>query len=74
MTLEQSVLETLRTLPPEKKQAVLDFAEFLRGKQGEKRPRRSLKGLCADLDVRVSESDIDEARSDLWSGFPREDV
>lgn len=73
MTLEQSVLETLRTLPPEKKQAVLDFAEFLKGKQAEKRPRASLRGLCADLGARVSEHDIDEARQELWSGFPRED-
>lgn len=30
--LEQSILENLRQLPPEKQQEVLDFAEFLRQK------------------------------------------
>lgn len=32
MSIEQAVLEQLRTLPINKQQEVLDFAEFLKGK------------------------------------------
>ncbi len=32
MNLEQAVLDKLRTLPPDKQQQVLDFAEFLQQK------------------------------------------
>ena len=38
------------------------------------RPRRSLEGLWADLDVDISDEDIDSARRDMWGGFPREDL
>jgi hypothetical protein len=37
-------------------------------------PRRSLLGLCADLGPAPSAEDIDEARREMWSGFPREDI
>lgn len=40
----------------------------------EKKPRRSLRGLWADLDIDISAEEIDEARREMWSGFPREDV
>lgn len=38
MSIEQIVLEKLKTLPPEKQQEVLDFVEFLQTKnvEGEK--------------------------------------
>ena len=29
MSIEEAVLERLKTLPPDKRQEVLDFAEFL---------------------------------------------
>lgn len=32
MNIEQTVLEKLKTLPPEKQQEVLDFVEFLQSK------------------------------------------
>lgn len=32
MNTEEAIIETLRTLPPDKQQEVLDFAEFLRQK------------------------------------------
>lgn len=70
--LEQTLLENLRQLPPEKQQEVLDFAEFLRQKTAPKQPRRSLKGLWADLDIHISEEDIAEARREMWGNFPRE--
>ncbi|MBD1820938.1 DUF2281 domain-containing protein [Cyanobacteria bacterium FACHB-DQ100] len=70
--LEQTLIETVRSLPPEQQQEVLDFAEFLRQKTTSKQPRRSLKGLWADFDVQISEEDITEARQEMWGNFPRE--
>ncbi|MBI4769780.1 MAG: hypothetical protein HY784_05025 [Chloroflexi bacterium] len=36
--------------------------------------RRSLWGLCADLGVAPSGEVIDQARSEEWVSFPREDI
>lgn len=72
MSIEQAVIEKLRTLPPDKQQQVLDFAEFLQQKSIPKRPRRSPKGLWADLGIDITEADIDEARREMWGNFPRE--
>ncbi len=72
MNLEQALLEKLRTLTPDKQQEVLDFAEFLHQKKSPKRPLKSVKGLCADLKVDITEEDIDQARKEMWGNFPRE--
>jgi hypothetical protein len=69
MTIEQQVLEKLRNLPPEKQKEVLDFVDFLKEKGGLKKPRRSLLGLWADLNVHITEEDIAEARREMWSNF-----
>ena len=74
MNIEQSVLEKLRVLPPEQQREVLDFAEFLHQRSIAKRPRRSLKGLWADLGVQITAEDIAEARREMWGNFPREDI
>ena len=37
-------------------------------------PRRSLKGLWADLGTTITAEDIDEARREMWGNFPREDI
>ena len=34
----------------------------------------ALIGLCADLGRAPSSEQIDEARRELWAGFPRDDV
>lgn len=73
MTVENAVLENIKKLPAEKKQEVLDFAEFLVQKNEPKMPRRSLKGALADLDVHITEEDIREARKEIWSGYMKED-
>lgn len=39
-----------------------------------KRPRSSIRGLCADLDLSVSEDDIAVARQEMWGNFPRKDI
>ena len=70
MTIERQVLEKLRDLPPEKQKEVLDFVEFLKEKNGAKKPLRSLPGLWKDLDIHITEEDIAEARREIWSNFP----
>ena len=35
-------------------------------------PRKSLRGLWRGLDI--SEKDIDEARREMWTDFPRQDI
>jgi len=36
--------------------------------------KRSSYGILADLNVDLSAEDIDEARRELWTNFPREDI
>jgi Protein of unknown function (DUF2281) len=72
MTIEEQVLEKLRDLPPEKQKEVLDFVDFLKEKNGTKKPLRSLLGLWADLDIHITEEDIAEARREMWGNFPRD--
>lgn len=72
MNIEQAVLEKLRELPLDKQQELLDFAEFLHQKSTAKRPLRSVKGLCADLKVDITEKDISEARKEMWGDFPKD--
>lgn len=74
MSVERLVLDKLQNLPPDKQQEVLDFVEFLEQKSTPNRPRRSLKGLWADLNVQITEEDIAEVRREMWCNFPREDI
>lgn len=71
--IEASLLGKLRTLPLERQREALDFVEFLEQKTvSPKQPRRSLYGICADLNVRITKEEIDEARREAWANFPRE--
>lgn len=70
MSIEESVLEKIRALPPEKQQEVLDFVEFLQKRSLARQPRQSLKGLWADLKVNITEEDIAVARCEMWGSFP----
>jgi hypothetical protein len=74
MTIEEMILDKLRQLPPEKQREVLDFLEFLKQKEIPKRSRRSLKGLCSDLGLHITEEDINESRREMWGNFPRKDI
>jgi len=31
-------------------------------------------GLWADLDIGITDEDIDEARREMWGNFPRDDI
>jgi hypothetical protein len=66
INLEQQILGAIRTLPVQQQYQVLDFAEFLHQKALVKSPRRSLKGLGADLKIQIAEADISEARQEMW--------
>jgi len=72
MTIEQQVLEKLRDLLPEKQKEVLDFVDSLKEMNGPPKPRRSLRGLWADLNIHITEEDIAEARREMWGNFPRD--
>jgi hypothetical protein len=74
MSIEKSLLEKLLKLPLEKQKEVLDFVESLQKETTPQHPRRSLKGLWADLGVQISSEDFAEARREMWGGFPREDI
>jgi hypothetical protein len=70
MNIEQTIMEKLRMLSLEQRQEVLDFVEFLQQKKSvEKRQRRSLRGLWADLGVHISEDDIAKARWEMWGNL-----
>ena len=59
MTLEHSILEAMRSLPPDKQQELLDYAEHLKMESRSKKPFKSVRGLWADLGVSLSAEDID---------------
>ncbi|WNZ49141.1 DUF2281 domain-containing protein [Leptolyngbya boryana CZ1] len=49
MTIEQAVLEQLRTLPPEAQQEALDFVEFLASRQPKATHSATLLEAASDL-------------------------
>lgn len=73
MNLDESFIEKLRQLPPDKQREAIDFVEYLHKKSSITDPKRSLKGLWADLGVDISEEDFSQARKEMWGNFPRED-
>lgn len=65
MTIEERLLEAVRTLPLERRAEVLDFAEFLKQKTPLRQARRPF-GLCAgefevpdDFDAPLPDSEIE---------------
>jgi hypothetical protein len=72
MTIEERVVEKLRDLPLEKQKAVLDFVDSLKEESATKKPRRSLLGLWADLNIHITDEDIAEARREMWGNLPRD--
>lgn len=70
MTIEESILEAIRSLPIDKQREVLDHARQLRIQRGSG-PRKNGRGLWADLNVCLSAEDIDTARREMWKSLPR---
>ncbi len=74
MSLDESFLEKLRQLPPDKQREAIDFVEHLHKNSLSSGTKRSLKGLWADLKLDVTDEDIVQARRDMWGNFPRENA
>lgn len=72
MSIEKSVIERLESLTPEQQGKLLEFLDSLEQAAVLKGPRRSLRGLFADLEVAISEEDIQRARREMWGNFPRD--
>jgi hypothetical protein len=74
MTLEQEILDAVRALPADKQRELLDHIRRLRDEATQPRkPRKSGRGLWADLNVDLSAERIDEARRETWRTFLRDD-
>lgn len=74
MTIEQTVVRTLRRLPLERQREALDFIEHLEAASRSRQPRQSVRGLWADAGVDVSDEDIEDIRREMWREFPRQDI
>ena len=72
MTVKEAVLEKLEAMPTFRQQEVLDFAEFLEAKQLVRKPRRSLKGSLAHLNIKWTEEDMRAARNEMWRGYTKD--
>ena len=70
-TLEQSIIEALRSLPPEKQKELLEHANRLRQDVAPGKPFKSIKGLWADLNITLTAEEIKENQREMWKNFPR---
>lgn len=77
--IAQEIINEIENLPVEKQQEVLKFVKSLhhskpdeKSETAQKEPRRSLKGLWADLDIDITDEDIHELRREMWANFPRD--
>lgn len=74
LQMEKELLSKWHTLPKEKQQTALEFIQFLDAKTlPGTQPLESALGLCADLKLSIEAAEIDKARHEAWSQFPRED-
>ena len=72
----ETVLDMLRRLSPRERLSVIAQAlpETEREMAETVSPKRSLRGLCADLGPAPSAEEIHEVRREAWANFPREDI
>lgn len=74
MSVEQAILDAVRSLPLDKQQEILSHATRLREQTTPRKPFRSIKGILAGRGISISAQAIDEARREMWKHFPREDI
>jgi len=75
MTFEEKLLVRIRELSLEKQREVLDFVNSLNVSAENSTGALGvgvLDGLWADLDLRITEEDIQQARREMWGNFPQE--
>lgn len=73
MNTEQAILDAVRALPPDQQEEILAHARQLQARSDTvKAPRKSGRGLWADLGIDLTSEEIDEARREMWKNFPRD--
>ena len=72
MISEEVLLQKIKVLPPALKQKAIEFVNSLQGEVSAKQKRKSLKGALADLNIKISEEDIREARNEMWRGYTKD--
>jgi hypothetical protein len=70
--IEETLIAVIKTLPIEKQQALLEFAEFLQAKTISKAPSKNIKGLWANADINLTEEDLAPTRKEMWANFPKD--
>jgi hypothetical protein len=70
-SIQQTVVEILEILPPDKQQELLNFAKSLKASNPTSSPQKTLKGMWADLNINITDEDLEEARHEIWANFPR---
>jgi len=66
------LIEKIEALSVVNQQKVLEFINSLETSATAEPKRKSLLGRFADLEVSISKEEIDQARRESWSNFPRE--
>ena len=70
--IQETLIAVIKTLPPEKQQALLEFAEFLQAKATPKSSSKSIKGLWANADINLTEEELSATRKEMWTNFPKD--
>jgi hypothetical protein len=72
----EDVLKLVERLSSDDKRRLFQHiaSDVTREEPTERRPRKSMRGILADLGPAPSSEDIDEARREAWKNFPREDI
>ena len=74
VTLEEALVVVRHLSPVDKARLIERLAPDIERelKATQQTARKSLRGLWRGLDI--TEEEIDEARREMWAGFPREDI
>jgi hypothetical protein len=70
--IEETLIAVIKTLPTEKQQALLEFAEFLKAKTAPKNPSKSIKGLWANAEINLTEEELAVTRKEMWTNLPKD--
>ena len=71
-TTKDLLIEKIEVLSVVDQQKVLEFINSLETSTTAEPKRKSLLGRFADLGVSISKEEIDQARRESWSNFPRD--
>ena len=72
MVVEEEILQRVRALTPEQQAKVREYADQLLNQPGDRTPLKSLEGLWSSHSFDLTDEDIEKARRELWSAFPRD--